>query len=72
MTNRIRVAAVVVAFVGLAGACAGGTGTDSHAPPAAKIDPNATGNVVNPINQARTQASNQDQQTRQLEQQTGG
>ncbi|MDQ1374293.1 MAG: hypothetical protein QOJ09_1631 [Actinomycetota bacterium] len=72
MTNRTRVAAVVVAIVGLAGACGGGGGTETHAPPAAKIDPKAGGYIGGPVNGAKTQASNLDQSQQQLEQQTGG
>ena len=72
MTNRTRIAAVVVAIVGLAGACGGGGGSETHAPPAAKIDPNARGYVGGPVNGAKTQVSNLNQQQHQLEQQTGG
>jgi hypothetical protein len=73
MTKRTHVAAVVIALAGLAGACGGGGGgSDTHAPPAAKIDPNASGAIVSPINKARTQANNLEQQQQQVEQQGGG
>jgi hypothetical protein len=66
----MRFAALVLALAGLAGAC--GTGSDTHAPPAAKVDPNADGYVGGPINQAKTQASDLTEQQRQVEQQGGG
>jgi hypothetical protein len=72
MTNRTRFAAAVVAIVGLAGACGGGGTSDTHAPPAAKIDPNAGGYIGGPVNGAKTQASNLNQQQQQVEQQSGG
>jgi hypothetical protein len=72
MTNRTRVAALALCLAGLAGACGGGGGSDTHAPPAAKIDPDASGAVVSPINRARTQAGNLEQQQQQVEQQGGG
>lgn len=70
MRHLIRIAAVVVALV--AGACGGGGSSETHAPPAAKIDPNAGGYIGGPVNRARTQVSNLNQQQQQLEQQTGG
>jgi hypothetical protein len=72
MTHRTRLAAVVVAVVALAGACGGGGSGGTTNAPAAKIDPKAGGYIGGPVNQAKTQVTAQNQQTQQLEQQTGG
>jgi hypothetical protein len=71
MTTRTRVVALALCLAGLAGAC-GGSDSETHAPPGANVDPNASGAVVSPINRAQTQASNLEQQQQQVEQQSGG
>jgi hypothetical protein len=69
-----------VLITGAAGACGGGGGGGSGtaqtpaapAAPAAAIDPSSNNVITGPINRARTVAEQQDGQTRQLDQQSGG
>ncbi len=65
-------APVLTTLLALTG-CAGG-GEDEPAgrsePPAARIDPNADGPVVGPINRARRSADNVERRQQQIEQQT--